>query len=558
MGSLLEDIPYRDLQFKEVVGRGSFGVVYRAKWKGQIVAIKRAETETELQSFRMEVQQLQRVCHPNIITILGVSSDESQNPLCLVMEFADCGSLYNLLHGEDIPQYSCSHAVSWLLQCARGVAYLHNMRPKPLIHRDLKPPNILLTDSGRQCKLCDFGTACEARTYLTNNRGSAAWMAPEVFESNKYTEKCDVFSFGIIIWEVLTRRRPYDEAGGNIYRIMWAIHRGIRPPLIRGCPALIETLMTQCWAKDPQERPRMIEVVKILEIVFKKLHGASLPVQWKKSNKDLPHVRSDSQVLKKRDGSLERRTIVPQSTPAQPQMETVLCRSHDAQGSSPLHKSQSDDTICHSNTLNIIPVVEAEAEPSVRYTTLHEHQPLNRSSVNRLRNHLFEMGLDEHLAELADFMQPPRYNYSSTVEFGSGNSLNDRDDHGFVEFNTVTTSSTQRGSPTRIASGGAVRPVTLDFIGPSSSGMRLSFKPSQISTQIDMRASPAVRRLQSLTLEMSSPPGSSVASPVTTVFQRHFSYGSGMPSDTDDDDTCHSISSLPPHFTVRELDHAKL
>ena len=78
------------------------------------------------------------------------------------------------------PQYNAGHAVSWSLQCARGVSYLHSLRPKPIIHRDLKSPNLLLVGKGLTLKICDFGTACDKQTIMTNNKGSAAWMAPEV------------------------------------------------------------------------------------------------------------------------------------------------------------------------------------------------------------------------------------------------------------------------------------------------------------------------------------------------------------------------------------------
>lgn len=90
--------------------------------------------------------------------------------------------MFVVLHCRPQPQYSAGHAMSWALQCAHGVAYLHSMTPKALIHRDLKPPNLLLITGGKVLKICDFGTACDKKTYMTNNKGSAAWMAPEVFE----------------------------------------------------------------------------------------------------------------------------------------------------------------------------------------------------------------------------------------------------------------------------------------------------------------------------------------------------------------------------------------
>jgi mitogen-activated protein kinase kinase kinase 7 len=89
-----------------------------------------------------------------------------------------------------------------------------------------------------------------------------------VFESWNYSEKCDVFSWGIILWEVLARKKPFDEIGGPAFRIMWAVHSGQRPPLIRGCPKTIETLMTKCWAKDPDERPSMKQIEQHVEHIF--------------------------------------------------------------------------------------------------------------------------------------------------------------------------------------------------------------------------------------------------------------------------------------------------
>uniref|UniRef100_A0AAQ4PS61 Mitogen-activated protein kinase kinase kinase 7 n=1 Tax=Gasterosteus aculeatus aculeatus TaxID=481459 RepID=A0AAQ4PS61_GASAC len=273
----LVKINYEDIEVEEVVGRGAFGVVCKAKWKGNDVAIKTIESESERKAFIVELRQLSRVNHPNIVKLYG----SCNNPVCLVMEYAEGGSLYNVLHGaEPLPYYTASHAMSWCFQCSQGVAYLHGMKPKALIHRDLKPPNLLLVAGGTVLKICDFGTACDIQTHMTNNKGSAAWMAPEVFEGSNYSEKCDVFSWGIILWEVITRRKPFDEIGGPAFRIMWAVHNGTRPPLIHNLPKPIESLMTRCWSKDPSQRPSMEEIVKIMTHLMKYFPGYDEPLQY--------------------------------------------------------------------------------------------------------------------------------------------------------------------------------------------------------------------------------------------------------------------------------------
>uniref|UniRef100_A0A674E095 Mitogen-activated protein kinase kinase kinase 7 n=1 Tax=Salmo trutta TaxID=8032 RepID=A0A674E095_SALTR len=276
-GYPFEEIDYVDIEVEEVVGRGAFGVVCKAKWKGKDVAIKTIESESERKAFIVELRQLSRVNHPNIVKLYG----SCNSPVCLVMEYAEGGSLYNVLHGaEPLPCYTASHAMSWCFQCSQGVAYLHGMKPKALIHRDLKPPNLLLVAGGTVLKICDFGTACDIQTHMTNNKGSAAWMAPEVFEGSNYSEKCDVFSWGIILWEVITRRKPFDEIGGPAFRIMWAVHNGTRPPLIKSLPKPIESLMTRCWSKDPSQRPSMEEIVKIMTHLMRCFPGSDEPLQY--------------------------------------------------------------------------------------------------------------------------------------------------------------------------------------------------------------------------------------------------------------------------------------
>ncbi|KAK9883375.1 hypothetical protein WA026_001547 [Henosepilachna vigintioctopunctata] len=249
------EINYDEIKFlsDNAVGEGSFGVVFRAIWRDKLVAVKKITRDNEKKAFKIEVRQLSRVNHTNIVTLFGACTKGPN--MCLVMEYAEGGSLFNVLHYSPRIKYFLNHAMTWLYQCALGVEYLHNMKPKPLIHRDLKPPNLLLVDKGKHLKICDFGTAVDQKTHMTENMGSAAWMAPEVFSSNTYTEKCDIFSWSIILWEVLTRCRPYNSPGVTSLSILWGVFQGKRPPLIQDCPACIENVMVMCWDQQPANRP---------------------------------------------------------------------------------------------------------------------------------------------------------------------------------------------------------------------------------------------------------------------------------------------------------------
>lgn len=153
----------------QLIGKGSFGSVYKANWRNGVVAVKALSALPDKGPL-VEVRYLSRVQHPNIIRLYATCVKGPN--VCLIMEYGEGGSLYNLLHCSRI-KYTASNAMSWCRQCADGVRYLHAMSPKPLIHRDLKPPNLLLDRDGLGLKICDFGTVTDKSTLMTNNKGSA-------------------------------------------------------------------------------------------------------------------------------------------------------------------------------------------------------------------------------------------------------------------------------------------------------------------------------------------------------------------------------------------------
>lgn len=261
-------IPFAELRLSnEKLGSGSFGTVLKGRWRGKKVAVKQFKTREEIDSFLVEVKQLSCVKHTNIVTLYGSST--TTHSAFLIMEYAEGGSLNHLLHECRHQEYDLRHACSWAMQTARGVAYLHGIKPKPIMHRDLKPANLLLFSHGKILKICDFGTACAVKTQMTNNTGSASYMAPEVFASSSYLESGDVFSWSIIFWELLVRMQPYTiQQYSNPFSILWKVTQGVRPNEIESCPEPIWNLITRSWNKNAKERPSMLQVAEEMEIIF--------------------------------------------------------------------------------------------------------------------------------------------------------------------------------------------------------------------------------------------------------------------------------------------------
>lgn len=256
------EINHDELDIRETIDRGSYGVVKIAFWREDEVAVKIFETQTEIEAFYNEVEVLASVSHPNIIELYGAS--KSKLPYYMIMELANEGSLYNVLHKmRNTVDYDEEHVFTWCNQISLAMTYLHDMKPKPIIHRDLKSSNVLLKD--QVVKLCDFGTACDNHTLMTNAKGTVAWMAPEVISTTTYNEKCDVYSFGVMIWELVMRRIPFEKY--NQYQIMRKVTENQRPHLPDSIPSSIRLLITQCWSQDPAERPGFKQVSTLLGLI---------------------------------------------------------------------------------------------------------------------------------------------------------------------------------------------------------------------------------------------------------------------------------------------------
>lgn len=261
------EIDPQTIKINKVIDRGSYGTVKTAIWNNQDVAVKIFETPTEIEAFRTEVEVLGSVSHDNIIQLYGMCVGVE---CMIVMELATQGSLYHLLHKRSDLGYSREHMIVWWAEIADAVAYLHNHKPKPIIHRDLKSSNILLKDT--HIRICDFGTACDVHTIMSNAKGTVAWMAPEVITTTDYNEKCDVYSFGVIMWEIIMRRVPFKKM--SQFQIMRAVSdQKFRPPLVDSIPTSIRTLIQLCWAHEPTCRPSFNNLLSLLNKVWDSLTG---------------------------------------------------------------------------------------------------------------------------------------------------------------------------------------------------------------------------------------------------------------------------------------------
>uniref|UniRef100_M4BTV9 non-specific serine/threonine protein kinase n=1 Tax=Hyaloperonospora arabidopsidis (strain Emoy2) TaxID=559515 RepID=M4BTV9_HYAAE len=256
-----QNINFHEITLGRMIGEGAFGKVHEGKWRNKSVAVKllicqdlRSDILNEFQS---EVEIMSVLRHPNICRLLGACMEPPHR--ALVVELLQRGSLWGVLrmNRKSIDQEMRSR---FIYDTAKGMSYLHHFE-RPILHRDLKSPN-LLVDKNFNIKLSDFGLArvkAHVQT-MTGNCGTVQWMAPEVLGNQKYTEKADVFSFGIVIWEIVTGECPYDGMS-QIQAALGVLNRNLRPNIPRDCPPFFSRLMKACWNRQPELRPSFPHIV---------------------------------------------------------------------------------------------------------------------------------------------------------------------------------------------------------------------------------------------------------------------------------------------------------
>ncbi|KAL5212264.1 hypothetical protein ABZP36_023111 [Zizania latifolia] len=248
--------------------QGAFGKLYRGTYNGEDVAIKlleKPENDQERaqaleQQFVQEVMMLSRLRHPNIVRFIGAC--RKSIVWCIITEYAKGGSVRQFLARRQNKSVPLRLAVKQALDIARGMAYVHALG---FIHRDLKSDNLLIA-ADKSIKIADFGVArIEVKTEgMTPETGTYRWMAPEMIQHRPYDHKVDVYSFGIVLWELITGMLPFTNMTA-VQAAFAVVNKGARPVIPQDCLPALSHIMTLCWDANPEVRPAFTDIVYMLE-----------------------------------------------------------------------------------------------------------------------------------------------------------------------------------------------------------------------------------------------------------------------------------------------------
>ncbi|CAH1253440.1 tyrosine-protein kinase Fyn-like isoform X1 [Branchiostoma lanceolatum] len=261
------EIDRESISLKEKLGQGNFGEVWLAVWNHSTkVAVKTLRSGSmSPQAFLEEATIMKKLRHEKLVALYAVCTD--REPIYIITEYMCNGSLLDYIVKGDGQKAGLKELVDMGAQIAFGMAYIERMK---YVHRDLRAANVLVGDDNN-CKIADFGLARLIEDDLYKAQQGAKfpikWTAPEAALYGKFTIKSDVWSFGILLTELVTHGKiPYP--GMSNKEVIEEVSRGYRMPQIRDCPDSLFELMQQCWHRDPEERPTFEYIGSFLDDYF--------------------------------------------------------------------------------------------------------------------------------------------------------------------------------------------------------------------------------------------------------------------------------------------------
>ena len=273
-GKLFLHVPGHDLIQQERIGEGGYADVYHGKWlsRHHDVAIKVIRvhniTDTVKQGFLKEITIMYQIRYEHVLSVLGACMESNYH--ALIIEYMSLGSLCDLLKNRE---QTLPWPIRWslALQMTKGINCLHTMS---ILHRDIKSSNFLIemTPSGYLVKVADFGLAQirseSTRQSMSNTSekmqfGTLRWTAPELFAGAKSSIASDVYSLGVVFWEVATRCTPYEDINDII--IITTVSAGNRPTIPSDVPSTLAAIISDSWNQEPSRRPTCRELIQQLE-----------------------------------------------------------------------------------------------------------------------------------------------------------------------------------------------------------------------------------------------------------------------------------------------------
>ncbi|OCT87060.1 tyrosine-protein kinase CSK [Xenopus laevis] len=249
----------RDLKLQHTIGKGEFGDVMLGELQGVKVAVKCIKNDATAQAFIAEALVMTQLQHKNLVRLLGVIV-EDKSDLFIVTEFMAKGSLVDYLRSRGRSVLGGECLLKFSFDVSEGMEYLESNN---FVHRDLAARNVLVSEENI-AKVSDFGLTKEASAIQDSSKLPVKWTAPEALRDKLFSTKSDVWSFGILLWEIYSFGRvPYPRIA--LKDVVPKVENGYKMDAPDGCPPVVYDVMKQCWHLDPKQRPTFRKLREQLE-----------------------------------------------------------------------------------------------------------------------------------------------------------------------------------------------------------------------------------------------------------------------------------------------------